>query len=340
MNLRIVRPGLLTTVQDRGRYGLQHLGVVSCGPMDPVALELANALVGNHGGEAALELTVLGPEIEFECDALVAICGAQFEATLGGGALPLNRPVLAEKNSRLRSGRARVGSRAYLAVAGGIQTPPVLGSRSTYLPAKFGGLEGRPLRAGDVLPLAEEAAVLAGRRYERLASKKNMGRGIRSVSWSAPALTLPEREPIVIHAMEGRQHAHFDAAAQRAFFEATWKVSPDSNRMGFRLLGPALARIEAVEILSEPACLGTVQVPANGMPIALMADHQTTGGYPKIAEIAAADLPRLAQLAPGGTVRFARCTLEQAGELRRVLRQRLESAMRSLAWSYGKMSRT
>ena len=334
MNLRIVRPGLLTTVQDRGRYGLQHLGVVPCGPMDPVALELANALVGNRGGEAALELTVLGPEIEFERDALVAICGAQFDATLAGRALPLNRPVLVEKNSKMRTGRALVGSRSYLAVAGGIQTPPVLGSRSTYLPAKFGGLEGRAMRAGDILPLVEGAFLLAGRRYANLSAKKNLGQGIRSVSWSAPALTLPEREPIVIHAMEGRHHAHFDAAAQRAFFEATWKVSPDSNRMGFRLLGPALARIEALEILSEPACLGTVQVPANGMPIALMADHQTTGGYPKIAEIAAADVPRLAQLAPGGRVQFARCSLEQAGELRRVLRQRLDSALRSLAWEY------
>jgi antagonist of KipI len=158
--------------------------------------------------------------------------------------------------------------------------------------------------------------------------------GLRTVGWSAPALTLPEREPIVIHAMEGRHYAHFDAAAQRAFFEATWRVSLDSNRMGFRLAGPVLARAEAFEILSEPACLGTVQVPANGLPIALMADHQTTGGYPKIAEIAAADVPRLAQLSPGGTVQFARCTLEQARELRRALRQRVDAVLRSLAWDY------
>ncbi len=334
MSLRILRPGLLTTVQDRGRYGLQHLGVVGCGPMDPVALELANALVGNVAGEAALEITLLGPEIEFDCDALVAICGAQFGATLAGRTMPLNRPVFVEKSSNLKTGRALVGSRAYLAVAGGIATAPVLGSRSTYLPAQFGGLQGRQLRAGDTLPLVEDSSTLASKRYENLNSKKETGEGVRTVSWSAPALTLPEREPIVIHAMEGRHHAHFDAASQRAFFEATWKVSPDSNRMGFRLAGPVLARAEAFEILSEPACLGTVQVPANGLPIALMADHQTTGGYPKIAEIAAADVPRLAQLAPGGTVQFARCTLEQARELRRALRLRVDSALRSLAWDY------
>ena len=331
MSLRIIRPGLLTTLQDRGRYSLQHLGVVPCGPMDPVAFELANALVGNRDGEAAIEITLLGPEVEFERDALVAVCGAQFDATLAGRALPLNRPVLVAKNSVLKTGRSLLGSRAYLAVAGGIATAPVLGSRSTYLPARFGGLEGRLLRAGDNLPLIEGVASLSLKRFEKLEGKKNIA-DLRSVSWSAPSLTLPEREPIVIHAMEGRHYAHFDAAARRAFFDATWKVTPDSNRMGFRLAGPVLARAEALEILSEPACLGTVQVPANGLPIALMADRQTTGGYPKIAEIAAADVPRLAQLAPGGKVQFARCTLEQAGELRRVLRQRLDAALRALVW--------
>jgi len=212
----------------------------------------------------------------------------------------------------------------------------VLGSRSTYVPAKFGGLQGRALRSGDVLALAQSSPEFAFERYKNLSSKKELKNGLPSVAWSAPALTLPEREPIVVHAMEGRHHAHFDAAARRAFFEATWKVSPDSNRMGFRLAGPALARAEAVEILSEPTCLGTVQVPANGLPIALMADHQTTGGYPKIAEIAAADVPRLAQLAPGGSVQFARCTLEQARELRRALRLRLEAALRALSWEYEK----
>jgi antagonist of KipI len=329
MSLRILRPGLLSTVQDRGRYGLQHLGVVPCGPMDPVALELANGLVGNFAGEAALEITLIGPEIAFETDALIALCGATFVAKVAGRPLAVDRPVFMPKGAVLNTGRAVLGSRAYLAVAGGIGTPPVLGSRSTYMPAKFGGLEGRALRAGDVLPLSQDSRELAVKRYRKLLNGK------RKVAWSTPALTSPEREPIVVHAMEGRHHAHFDAAARRAFFEATWKVSPDSNRMGFRLAGPVLARAEAVEILSEPACLGTVQVPANGLPIALMADHQTTGGYPKIAEIAAADVPRLAQLAPGGTLQFARCTLEQAGELRRALRQRLEAALRSLAWMHG-----
>jgi antagonist of KipI len=333
VSLRIVRPGLLTTVQDRGRFGLQHLGVVPCGPMDAVALELANGLVGNRGDEAALEITLLGPEIAFEADALVALCGAGMDARAGGAPMPADRPVLLRKGAVLNARRATLGSRAYLAIAGGIALEPVLGSRSTYLPARFGGLQGRALRAGDRLPLLENVSALSLNRYENLPNRKNLA-GLHTVGWTAPALTLPAREPIVIHAMEGRHHAMFDAAARRAFFEATWKVTPDSNRMGFRLAGPVLARAEAGEILSEPTCLGTVQVPANGLPIALMADHQTTGGYPKIAEIAAADVPRLAQLAPGGAVQFARCTLEQAGELRRVLRQRVDAARRALAWDF------
>lgn len=332
MSLRVLRPGVLTTVQDRGRRGLQHLGIVPGGAMDPTAFEFANALVGNRDGEAALEITLLGPQLAFEEDALIALCGAEFDATLDGQPLPLDRPVLVRAGARLATGRARRGSRAYLGLAGGIALEPVLGSRSTYLPAAFGGLQGRVLRAGDGLPLGPDSAALAAERALRL--QMHDVRGMRSVHWSAPSLTLPESEFTVLHAIEGRHFGAFDAASQRSFFDATWRVSPASDRMGFRLLGPALARLERDEILSEPTCLGTVQVPADGAPIALMADHQTTGGYPKIAEIAGADVPRLAQLAPGAALRFARCTLAEALELRRVARRRFEAARRGIAWKY------
>ncbi len=335
MSLRVLKPGLLTTVQDRGRHGLQHLGVVPCGAMDTVALELANALVGNHASDAVLEINLIGPEVELGADALVALCGAEMEAHAGTAPLPANRPVYLEKGTILRTGRTTLGSRAYLAVAGGIVVPPVLGSRSTYLPARFGGLEGRALRGGDVLPLLKNVGDLSVNRYRRLPGRRTKA-GLGTVGWMAPSLTLPTSEPVLIHAMEGRHHGLFDGASRRAFFEAVWKVTPDSNRMGFRLAGPVLARSEAAELLSEPACLGSVQVPAAGLPIALMADHQTTGGYPKIAEIAGADVPRLAQLAPGGAVHFARCTLEQARDLRRALRQRVDGALRSLSWNYRK----
>ena len=335
MSIKVLKPGLLTTVQDRGRHGLQHLGIVPCGAMDPYAHALANALVGNARDEATLELTLIGPELLFEEPALVALCGAELAAKADGQPLPRDRPVWLGAGTRLATGRAARGCRAYLAIAGGIALDPVLGSRSTYMPARFGGLHGRALRAGDELPLAPLAAELAAERYPRLAEHAALRGALRTVRWSAPPMTLPEHEPIVVHAMEGQHFGRFEAAAQRTFFEATWRVSPESNRMGYRLSGPALAAAGAGEILSGPTCLGTVQVPASGLPIALMADHQTTGGYPKIAEIAAADVARMAQLAPGGTLRFARCTLEEAIELRRAAHARHGAALRALAWEYG-----
>ena len=325
MSLQVMRPGLLSTVQDRGRHGHQHLGLCPAGAMDPVALALANALVGNAPEEAALEITILGPELVFEDDALVALCGAEF-----AGGFPRQRPVLVAAGAKLSIGRVQRGARAYLAIAGGFALEPVLGSRATYLPGRFGGFQGRALRRGDSLPLRKDVAALSKQRFLRLKRAKG-----RTVRWLVPPLTLPEHEPVVLHAMEGPHCAGFDAASQRAFFDATWKIAPESNRMGFRLAGPALVRADRGEILSGPTCLGTVQVPASGVPIALMADHQTTGGYPRIAEIASADVPRLAQVAPGGAVRFARCDLKTAVELRRDQKARLAPALRAIAWEYG-----
>ena len=322
MSIRVLRPGLLTTLQDHGRHGLQHVGLCPGGAMDPMALSLANALVGNPRDEAALEITVIGPELAFEEDTLVAVCGAEFK-----GSFPHNRPVLAPAGSRYNVGRAVRGARAYLAVAGGFDVEPVLGSRSTYLPGAFGGFQGRSLRHGDVLPLRDPAA---SARFSKLKKTKD-----GSVKWSAPPLTLPDREPILIHVVDGQHHASFDGSAQRVFLDAVWRIAPESNRMGFRLAGPALVRAQADEILSGPTALGSVQVPANGAPIALMADHQTTGGYPRIAEIVSADVPRLAQLAPGGTVHFARCDLGIAAELRHHMNERLQAALRGIAWNYG-----
>ena len=322
MSIRVLRPGLLTTLQDEGRHGLQHVGLCPGGAMDPVALALANALVGNEAGEAALEITVIGPELAFDEDTLVALCGAEFK-----GSFPHNRPVLARAGSRFNVGRAVRGARAYLALAGGFAVEPVLASRSTYLPGRFGGIDGRAIKHGDVLELRDPAA------SGRFAKLKKTSEG--TVKWSAPPLTLPDREPILVHVLEGQHFASFDSQAQRTFFDAVWKIAPESNRMGFRLAGPALVREQADEILSGPTALGTVQVPANGVPIALMADHQTTGGYPRIAEIVSADVPRLAQLAPGGTVHFARCDLGLAAELRHHVKERLSSALRGIAWNYG-----
>ena len=324
MTISVLRPGVLTTVQDAGRHGFQHLGVVSGGAMDPVSLALANALVGNALDAAALEITILGPELVFAEDTLVSLTGAEFH-----GPFPKHRPVLVPAGSKVPIGRAQRGARAYLAVAGGIWAEPTLGSRSTYLPGHFGGYQGRALRRGDMLTLAPDASIVSRRRFQKLQRKRG-----NSVQWRAPAPTLPEHEPVLVHAMEAQDFVSFDDASQRAFFDTVWKIAPESNRMGFRLAGPALARNADDEILSAPICLGTVQVPASGTPIALMADHQTTGGYPRIAEIAAADVPRLAQLAPGGTLHFSRCTLETAIELRRDAQRRLDALLQGIDWVF------
>ena len=337
MSIRILRPGLLTSVQDQGRYGLQHLGIVPCGAMDPVAHRIANALVGNAATCATLECTVLGPEIVFGRDSLVALYGAAFEAKADKKPFPRNRPVLVKAGTVLATGNASRGARAYIAIAGGFRVAEVLGSLSTYIPAGFGGLGGRALKAGDVIACATDLSELSRARFGRVSTRAvRETDGMRTVRWSAPALTLPYGDGFTVRAMEGRHYANFDAASKEAFFGVTWKVSPDSNRMGYRLKGPQLVRGKAVDVLSEPTCLGTVQVPNDGTPIALMADHQTTGGYPKIAEIAGVDIPGLAQPAPGGQVRFVKCTVAEAQAARHAMQEQVRSIERSLGWELGR----
>lgn len=336
MSVAVLKPGMLSTLQDLGRYGMQHLGIVPCGAMDEVSHRIANALVGNDEEAPTLEITLRGPELQVEHDLLVALHGATFEVRADGRTLPQSRPVLLPEGTRLAIGNARQGCRAYLAVAGGFDAPLVLGSRSTYLPAAFGGYEGRALRAGDRLALAADAAALSARRAAKLRARgqaRDYG-GFSSVGWRAPELTLPAEGDIRLHAMESRHTELFEDSAVDAFFGESWRVLPDSNRMGFRLGGPLLERKMPGEMLSEPTCLGTVQVPADGAPIVLMADHQTTGGYAKIAEVAGADIPRLAQAAPGSTLRFGRIDAAIADALRGVLEHHLAALRRTLAWQY------
>jgi antagonist of KipI len=339
MSLKVIRPGMLSTVQDLGRYGMQHLGIVPCGAMDEVSHRIANALVGNKEAAATVEMTLRGPELEFKHDALIALHGAQFAARVNGHPMPRARPVAVRAGARLDCGRATLGCRAYLAIAGGFIAPESLGSRSTYLPAGFGGLDGHALRSGDRLELDVDAENISAQRTARLRSRgqaRNVGgvSAMTSVTWRAPDVTLPAEGEIRLHALEGRHADLFENASVEAFFGELWRVLPDSNRMGFRLGGPTLVRKEPGELLSEPTCLGTVQVPADGAPIVLMADHQTTGGYAKIAEVAGADVPRLAQAAPGSTLRFGRIDLSIADALRGVQEHHLAALRRSLAWQY------
>jgi antagonist of KipI len=332
--LEVVRPGMLSTLQDLGRFGQQQLGVVPGGAMDTVAHRLANALVGNDLHEATLEITLLGPELLFHQETLIALSGASFDALVDGQPLALDRPVLVPAGARLKMRQALSGARGYLAVAGGFPVAPVLGSRSTYLPAGFGGWQGRALVAGDRLELHAEVGAISLARFEKL----DVRGAERSVRWSAPSMTLPTRQAISVHALPGMHFGWFTDQAQSDIFEADWRVLAESNRIGFRLTGPELKRDKAGDIISGPTCLGTVQVPAGGLPIVLMADHQTTGGYAKILEVVSADISSLAQLAPGGTLRFLRCSLEEALQFRRRAKADLMIKITAIQAKYGQLT--
>lgn len=334
MSLNILRPGLLTTVQDGGRYGYQQVGVIVSGALDGPALRLANVLVNNPAGAAGLEITLLGPKIRFEADHLIALTGANLSATLDGEPLPLNRPVAVVRGTELAYGPARTGCRAYLAVSGGLAVPRVLGSQATYLRAGIGGLQGRALQTGDLVPAPGPTP--AGRRLHQRLLGLHPGQQWATTSWYPdPLLTpVPSANPR-IRAMRGPEYAWFTAESQQAFWQEEFTVTPTSDRMGYRLAGPALHRHQPEqELLSTAVTFGTVQVPAAGGPIVLLADHQTTGGYPRMAQVMTADFPRLAQLPPGGRFRFQEISLADAQYWYLHQQQAFQQLQRGLALAY------
>ena len=307
-SLTVVRPGLLTTVQDLGRWGQQANGVPVAGPMDTYSHRLANHLVGNAEGAAALEVTLVGPEIESGADTVCAVAGAAFALTVDGSAVPMHTPFALPRGGRLKFGARARGARATLAIRGGIAVPPVFGSRATSLISRMGPFGGRSLVAGDVLPLDH---VLARRH----------------VSLPAPALPLPVGGAR-LRVIRGPHERMFTPAAMEALFTARFIVTSQSNRMGYRLEGPRLMHAAGADILSEATPVGTVQVPASGQPILLMADRQTTGGYPKIATVITGDLPAAGQLAPGDWIEFVPCTRDVALDVLRRQEARLAARAR------------
>lgn len=303
MSIRVLRSGLLTTVQDLGRWGKQRYGVVVGGAMDPFALRMANLLVGNDEGAAALEMTLLGPTLQFEQDALIALCGGEFHAKLDDNILPVWRPVFVPRGTSLNVGSAVSGTRGYLAIAGGIDVPHVLGSRSTYLHGKFGGHEGRALQDGDLLSIVELTLAVSP----------------QSCNWRIGSLIPAYDDNPTLRVILGSEFDWLTSTSQERLFAAEFEVTPQSDRMGYRLSGPPLQFNSPRELISEGVCPGTIQVSADGQPILLMADCATTGGYPKAACVASVDLPLAAQLRPGARLRFAAISLEEAQSL---IRQR------------------
>lgn len=292
--LRVVKPGLLTTIQDRGRWGYQSLGVPVSGPMDPRSHRIANALVRNDADAATLEVTLVGPELEFEDERVVAVAGARFALTLDGRSAPLHRSFVAPAGSRLRFGRCLRGARAYVAVAGGIAVPSVFGSRATHLASAMGGIDGRALMAGDRVPLGDRPRT----------------RPVDVLQVQSP-IDLPDR-PAQIRVLPGPNQEYFTADTLEVLQSEPYVVASDSDRMGFRLEGPTLTDTRGGDIISDATPLGSLQVPASGQPILLMADRQTTGGYPKIATAISADIGLAGQLGPGDRVSFVVCSRRDA----------------------------
>ncbi len=306
-SLTIVRPGMLTTVQDLGRWGQQHVGVPAAGPMDWFAHRLANQRLGNEEEDAVLEITLMGPELVTDDEVACVVTGAEFEVTAGERRTRAGEPFLVGAGERIRFGARLSGARAVLAVEGGIRVDPVLGSRSTSLSSRIGPFGGRALKIGDVLP------VIRARRT----TPRSTGRPLHAT-----------RNGVRVRVMLGPHQSRFATAALRTLSSSRFMVTPESNRMGYRLDGPRLEFSGGADILSDATPVGSLQVPASGHPILLMADRQTTGGYPKIATVITADLPLAGQLAPGDWIEFEPCSRATALEaLRRrvaALQGRLE----------------
>jgi len=301
MALKVHRAGILSTLQDLGRYGYQRFGVPVGGVMDEYSHRLANLLVGNAEHEATLEITLSGPRLEFTEDTLIGICGGDFTPTLDGSRVPAARPVLLRKGCVLDFGTCRLGCRAYLAVGGGFDVPLVMGSKSTYLRGGFGGLGGRALRRGDVVPTGETDAA----SYPSLRRELDAGARFAYPRWSVNANSaFLAHGHHRIHFIPGRHWELFTADSREQFAGVEYRIAPDSDRMGYRLEGPVLALIQPADILPEAVTFGSIQVPPDGHPIVLMANRQTTGGYPRLGEVSTVDLPLLAQLPPGDTLRF------------------------------------
>lgn len=288
--LKILRAGIYTTVQDLGRNGFRRLGVSQGGALDEPALRIANLLVGNDTNAAGLEITLGQFSAEFTRPGWIALTGAGCDAQLDGKPLWTGWRYQVSAGQQLMLKMPKRGMRSYLAIDGGIAVPEILGSRSTDNKAAFGGLEGRNLRDGDCLPLG------AGRELQKQST------GVKQLLFNNRIRALP-----------GPEYDEFSEEAKESFWRTAWQLSPKSNRMGYRLHGSsALNRTTEREMLSHGLLPGVVQVPHNGQPIVLMADAQTTGGYPRIACVIEADLYHLAQIRLGEAIHFVPCTLAQA----------------------------
>lgn len=312
MGIKIISPGLLTTVQDAGRFGYQKTGISPSGAMDLTALRTANILVCNPMDEACLEMTMLGATLEFTEKNMIAVTGGDFQPTLNGQPLPMYTAVCVGAGSTLAFGAAKSGCRAYLAFAGGLDLPLVMGSKSTNLKCGFGGFQGRRLTAGDEIAFSAPVPEL---RFPLL-------RELKAPDYDSDVITL--------RVIPGPQDDAFTEQGLSTFFGEIYEVTNRSDRMGCTLEGPAVEYKTKADIISDGIPLGAVQIPAGGKPIIMLADRQTTGGYIKIGTVISTDLPQFVQRKVGQKVRFERIAVEEAQTIYRKEQKRLKKLDRYL----------
>jgi antagonist of KipI len=311
VHIMVVKPGWLTTVQDLGRYGYQQYGMPVSGAMDRYSYILANRLIGNPDHDAALEITLKGPELLFEHNSVIAVTGADLAPSLDGIVMPLWTSVPVKAGSRITFGTRRIGARSYLAIAGGVDVPVVLGSRATHIASQTGGLKGRALAQGDIL---------IG-KTPSLNQHRTMGR-------SLPEYLRPIYSTVTaLRILPGPQGEAFSEQALAVLTTNSYRLTSQSDRMGYRLEGAKLRHGKAEQYISDGTAMGLLQIPPDEQPILLMADRQTTGGYPKLAIVISADLHLAGQLMPDDTVAFRTITLPDAQALLKARWKELDESL-------------
>jgi antagonist of KipI len=326
VSVTVRQPGMQTTVQDLGRPGWQHVGVPVGGAMDRCAHRIANLLIGNPPDAAALECALGGIALQFDAPALVALAGRDITASIDGRQLPAWRPCLVHRGALLV---LHTGCRTTIAVGGGIDVPVILDGRGTSLRAAFGGWHGRALRRDDRLPIGARTVI-----GDRIAASLE-AEGRAAADWSPAGSVLPPygEQPSVRY-IPGPELEALTDGSRTAWRDATFRISPESDRMGYRLSGQSLSLTSAREMLSSGVTAGTIQLPPGGAPIVLMADRQTTGGYPRLGDVIAVDLPLLAQLRPGDRVHFAVTSLVVAHAAYRRREHELSRVTQAVALRY------
>lgn len=283
--IRFIKSGLFTTIQDKGRWGYQQFGMPVAGAMDNFSLRVANLLIGNDENEGVLETTFIGPEIEFDCEEIIAITGADMKPKINGEPISMWTSIPVEKGDKLSFSSAVSGLRGYIAFSRGIKVPELMGSKSTYIRGKLGGLEGRKISNGDELPLGEKKLSPTG-------------------SYIPNKLIPTYPKEYSLRVVLGPQDDYFTEDGIKTFLNSTYTISSEADRMGYRLDGPKIEHKNSADIISDGIVFGSVQVPGGGLPIVMMSDRGTTGGYTKIATVVSPDLSILAQMPPGTTLHF------------------------------------